>query len=178
MSSQAVASAAIESMDVGVCPKCNSRKRLYELVVSIKGSSDNWRYNAERLCIECLCDSSAPALRISPLDTIQRKNERRAINKTARKRERRCAEEICGSTTPASGSGIAKGDARNDLIVVDDKFTKAAQYILKKLDLIKISTQAKRTGRTGVLKVGFEPSKLNVAVLDWEDFMELINERD
>jgi len=129
-----------------------------------------------KMCIKCLEDQ-VPSVVILPSDVVEinTKSQKRLINKTARKRERACAEEIGGKTTPASGSGISKGDARNEHLVIDDKYTAAKQFTLREADTIKLITEAKRTGRIGAMKIGFRTGKSNVAVLDWDDFLELIN---
>ena len=176
MPAQAVASATLTCYGYGACPKCSSVGDLYGLCASvIKG--EDCRHSDVRLCIDCLC-KEAPFIKIKMSDVmeINTKSSRRVVNKLARKRERTCAEEIGGSITPASGAGVAKGDARNDVWMIDDKFTQYRTFSLREDVVVKTICDAKRTGRRGALKVGFRKGEgLNAAVLDWEDFMELIN---
>lgn len=158
---------------------CHAVGDLYGLCASVVKIGDGkqlYRMDQIKMCIKCLEDQ-VPSVRILPSDVvdIDTKSQRKVINKIAHKRERICAEEIGGRTTPASGSGIVKGDARNEHLVVDDKFTVARQFTLREVDLSKLVTEARRTGRIGAMKVGFRVGKANAAVLDWCDFMELIN---
>jgi len=123
MPPQTVAAATLNSQHgYGICPKCLKDKELFELAVSVTQGSAG-RVVSEELCISCLCGDVAPMIKLKLSDVMDTKGPRRAINKTARRREQECAEDIGGRTTPASGSGISKGDARNDDWMVDDKFT-------------------------------------------------------
>lgn len=132
------------------------------------------------MCIDCLVDEPVSIeIKMSDVMEINTKSSRRVMNKLARKRERTCAGEIGGRTTPASGAGVAKGDARNDAWMIDDKFTQYRTFSIREDVIVKTICDAKRTGRRGALKVGFRKGEgPNVAVLDWEDFMELINGED
>lgn len=176
MPAQAVA--ALSPLGYGVCSSCKELEDLYHLCVAVT-NGPAWTSNEARMCISCLCKQQATRVDIKPTDVISTKSQRRIINKMARKRERACAKEIGGKTTPASGAGIAKGDARSDRLMVDDKFTKGGSYIVKETTMLRTVTEARRTGRMGVLKVGFvkegSARTFNAAVLDWDDFMELIH---
>lgn len=179
MSTQTVAAATLTCYGYGACTGCQAVGDLYGLCVSVvKVGNDDQTYRMDqiKMCIKCLEDKVI-SVRVMPSDVIgiDTKSQKRLINRTARKRERACAEEIGGRTTPASGSGISKGDARNDHLVLDDKYTAAKQFTLKEADMVKLITEAKRTGRIGAMKIGFRIGKSNVAVLDWDDFLELIN---
>jgi ribosomal protein S17E len=115
---------------------------------------------------------AALTVQIKDLIDVPTKARKRAINKKAQKREKDCANQIGGYTTAASGAGIAKGDARNEKWTIDDKFTEAQSYKLRKSDVIKITSDASKTCRNGALKVGFPD--YDVAIVAWTDFLELI----
>jgi len=174
MSSQAVAMATLTYQGYGACSVCHGLNSIYMLSVSLV--TERLRIESVKACTSCL-EGVSPNLGIQLSDVmkINTKSQKRMINKTARKRERACAEEIGGKTTPASGSGISKGDARNEHLVLDDKYTAARQFTLKEADITNLITEAKRTGRMGAMKIGFRVGKSNVAVLDWDDFLELTN---
>lgn len=161
-----------------MCPKCCEMTTLYGLCASVSKGED-FRYGDTQMCIDCLVDEPVGIeIRMADVLELKTKSQRRSINKRARKRELACAEEIDGGTTPASGSGIAKGDAVSDQLMIDDKFTRAKQYTLHLTDVLKTVAAARRTGRLGALKVGFnegQAHRFNVAVLAWDDFMELTN---
>lgn len=126
-------------------------------------------------CTDCLATGIElhTHLRVSDVMELPTKSRRRGINKKATKREKTCAEQIGGRTTPGSGSGIAKGDARNEKWMIDDKFTTSAQtFPITRTDVIKAVGQAAPSGRKAALRIGFPD--FDVAVLSWEDFLELI----
>lgn len=101
--------------------------------------------------------------------------KRRSIIKKSRKREERAAEEICGQRVPGSGSGVAKGDARNSKWYVDDKMIlRGSRFTISQEVMDKALGQAHRSGRNPVLRVGLP--KYNIAILTWDDFLELIND--
>jgi hypothetical protein len=57
--------------------------------------------------------------------------------------------------------------------MIDDKHTTSAQtFPIKRSDVVKAHGQAGRSGRKAAIKVGFPD--LEVAVLGWDDFLELI----
>lgn len=109
--------------------------------------------------------------------TLSGKGKKRSINKKSRRREEKASEDISGGRVSGSGSGVAKGDARNELWMVEDKFTVRAKRFSVTQDMIdKALNQSHRTGRNPVIRVGLP--KYEVAVLLWDDFKELIDERD
>jgi hypothetical protein len=109
--------------------------------------------------------------------TLGKKGKKRSINKTSRRREEKASRDISGSRVSGSGSGIAKGDARNELWMVEDKFTVKAKRFSVTQDMIdKALRQAHKTGRNPVIRVGLP--KYEVAVVLWDDFTELIDERN
>lgn len=109
--------------------------------------------------------------------TLSQKGKKRSINKESRRREEKAARDISGGRVGGSGSGISKGDARNDRWMVEDKFTVRAKRFSVTQDMIdKALRQAHRTGRNPVIRVGLP--KYDVAVLLWDDLKELIDEGD
>jgi len=107
--------------------------------------------------------------------SLSKRSKKRAIIKKARKREERGAEEVSGRRCYQSGGGIVKGDFRNEEWCCEDKFTVSGkQYTLKESTILKALGEAHRTGRNPVIKIGYR--KVEVAVLIWDDFMELIND--
>ena len=105
------------------------------------------------------------------------KGKKRAINKKSRRREEKAADDIGGGRVSGSGSGIAKGDARNEKWMVEDKFTVKAKSFSVTQDIIaKALRQAHRTGRNPVIRVGLP--KYDVAVLLWDDLKGLIDAGD
>lgn len=107
--------------------------------------------------------------------SLSKRSKKRAILKRSRKREERGAEEVGGRRCSQSGGGITKGDFRNEEWCCEDKFTVAGkQYTLKESTILKALGEAHRTGRNPVIKIGYR--KVEVAVLMWDDFMELIDD--
>lgn len=105
------------------------------------------------------------------------KGKKRSINKQSRRREEKAAGDISGSRVGGSGSGISKGDARNEEWMVEDKFTVRAKRFTVTQEMIdKALRQAHSTGRNPVIRVGLP--KYEVAVLLWEDLKELIDAGD
>ena len=156
------------------CSFCDELEECYMLTLLV---AERCVEQTDPACTGCLTNGVelSTHLKVSDVLDTQRKSRRRGINKRATKRERACAEQIGGRTTPGSGSGIAKGDARNEEWMIDDKFTTGTQtFPVTRTDLIKAVGQAAQSGRKAALKVGFPD--FNVAVLSWEDFLELICE--
>lgn len=182
MPPQALASATIErSKTAGLCPKCHMTSEIFCLTVTIRDHCGDWRHMSEMLCLSCLTAIGVPSLEIKVSDVVDiktSKGSKRTINKIARKRERECAEDIGGRTTPASGAGIAKGDARNDCWMVDDKFTNSSAFQLTAQVMKKALSDARKTGRLPVLRVGLLKEKINMAVMMWDDFLEKIHAED
>lgn len=172
MSASPVAGAEFKFVGYRQCEYCDEMDPCYSLVLTVV---DNTVETPPR-CLSCCLDIEEPLelpIRVRDVIPVDRKAKRRSINKTATKRERACAEQIGGRTTPASGSGTAKGDARTDEWMIDDKHTTSVQtFPIKRSDVIKAHGQAHRSGRKAALKVGFPD--LEVAVLGWDDFVELI----
>lgn len=104
------------------------------------------------------------------------KNRLREINKTSQKRETQAAKDIGGERCPASGSGVMKGDARNEKWMVEDKFTRSSTFLLRLPVVQKARAQALKTGRKPVIRVGLP--KCELAIISWDDFCDLISEGD
>lgn len=102
------------------------------------------------------------------------KGKKRSINKKSRRREEKAASDIGGDHVSGSGSGIVKGDARNEKWMIEDKFTVRAKRFSVTQDMIdKALRQAYHTGRNPVIRIGLP--KYEVAVLLWDDLKGLIN---
>jgi len=109
--------------------------------------------------------------------TLSSKGKKRSINKKSRRREEKAAKDISGGRVSGSGSGIAKGDARNERWMIEDKFTvKAKSFRVTQEIIDKALRQAHTTGRNPVLLVGLP--KYDVAVLLWDDLKGLIDAGD
>lgn len=179
MPTPTVAVATLALVGRGHCPKCLKFRDLYGLMASVVNDDKGVCRTADhKACVECLSGDVAPMVEVKVRDVVdlRTKNQRRKTNKLARKREAACAEEIGGHTTPGSGSGVAKGDARNDNWMIDDKHTKYRQYTVTELDVKKMIGDSCRTGRRGALKVGFRNGEgLEVAIMHWPDFKEMID---
>lgn len=179
MPSPTLASAHLMHEGRGFCPECMKHRVLYSIVVAVTKGEEVKRTKQVKACAQCLGEgdmAAAVGLKADDVVDLRTKNQRRKTNKRARKRESICAEEIGGHTTPGSGSGVAKGDARNDCWMIDDKHTKFRQFSLREIDVKKMIGEAVRSGRSGALKVGFRNGEgCEVAVVHWPDFLELID---
>ena len=154
------------------CSGCHDLEACYQMGLQVGGRKTKITDPMCAMCFVAMQHEITIQLQVSDVLDVNERARRRGINKRAAKREKACAEEIGGRTTPASGSGTAKGDARTDEWMVDDKFTTSAEtFPIKRTDVIKACGQACRGGRKAVLKVGF--SDCDMAVLAWEDFLEL-----
>jgi len=176
--SQALAAATLVCSGYGACPKCLVERELFTLSASVVGDDQSIkRIASDTGCVFCLSEVAiSERIKVSDVVDLGGKTQRRRTNKLARKREAACAEEIGGHTPPASGGGIAKGDARNDKWMIDDKHTRARQFTLKEADVRKLIGDSSKTGRRGALKVGFRNGEgCEVAVVHWPDFMEMID---
>lgn len=183
MPAQAVA--GIEIGGVGICPHCHAGpgETLYSLFVIVKNDDlDVGRKARVNGCAKCILPEpysatcTAEPIRVSDvIDCSRSKGRSRSIGKQARKRERECAEDIGGSTTPASGARVAKGDARNSQWMVDDKVTSGKTFTLNQKLLAKAIVDAGQTGRRPVLRIGMEGTP-DVAVMLWSDAAELIRD--
>jgi hypothetical protein len=87
--------------------------------------------------------------------------------KVSKRREQSAAKDVDG--LPHIGSGntwFSKADfSDNDDILYEDKFVNDKKYRLSLPILTKIEAQAKKVGKTPVLRFGFMPWNINYAVL-------------
>jgi hypothetical protein len=68
---------------------------------------------------------------------------------------------------------VSKGDARNEDWYVDDKMVmRGSRFVISQDIMDKALGQAHRTGRDPVIRVGLP--KYNIAIIMWDDFVELI----
>ena len=146
------------------CPGCRCGK----LLVII--GSDEGEKSAK--CLQCWVDELIAKGEI----VIGRRmgNKKRKLIRKSRKREMRGSEEVGGKQCSGSGSGIVKGDFRNDKWVVEDKFTEAATYELTGKVLDKICSAAVKTLRKPAVRIGVKGE--DYAILRWSDFVDLIEE--
>jgi len=84
------------------------------------------------------------------------------------------AKEIDGTVVPASGGLPGRpGDAVSADLLVECKDQAPRNQILIKGDVVeKILDEARRYDKLGVLKIRIKGRQ--VAVLDWEDFLEIL----
>jgi hypothetical protein len=91
----------------------------------------------------------------------------------SKQQERRIAADVGGSVVPASGAFWSmKGDARSDGFLIEAKRTDKASLSIKRQIWDKIRREALLDGRVPVLALQIQDR--NLAVLDWEDFLELL----
>lgn len=173
MSTPAVVSMNFVSAGYQMCSTCDDMDQCYKITLSV---GTDRAVETDPTCATCFMSGGGETLsiqlKVGDVVPLYDKARRQGTNKRAAKRERTCAEEIAGWTTPGSGSGTAKGDARNDEWMIDDKHTTSREaFPIRRSDMIKACGQAVRGGRKAALKVGFPDC--DVAVLTWEDFLEL-----
>ena len=146
------------------CPDCHCRKLL--VIIGSDGGEKSAR------CLQCWIDR---LLKHGEIVVGRRMGGRKQkLIKKSRKREDTGAGEIGGERCSGSGSGIVKGDFRNDEWVVEDKFTEKATFTLTGRVLDKIGSEALKTRRKPALRVGVRREEY--AVTRWSDFLELIRE--
>lgn len=129
-------------------------------------------------CVECLRAGGVDLkVELSAKDVIKlpTKSRMQNQNKKARKREERAGKDIGGRRVAGSGSQEAKGDARNDCWMVEDKHTSGTSYTLTKAVLSKAVGQASKTGRNAVIRVGLADGT-ELAVCLWSDFAEEVTD--
>ena len=99
------------------------------------------------------------------------------IKLEANQRERKQAQALGMERCPMSGAGAFKGDLRNDLALIDSKFTYAdTQITIKRKDLQKIDLEAMdyNPPRIPALLIsinGFE--RMVIPVEDFQCYLEL-----
>lgn len=179
MSAQAVARFTVFD---DVCPDCRSLTKVYVFSAAVDGLVGE-HSNATEGCLNCLFErhggvvENSETIRIRDVIETDTRGAGRARVKAAQRRELRAAEQIAGKTVAGSGSGEAKGDARNEHWMVEDKGTTAASYRLTRQTIAKAVGQASQTGRKAVIKVGLNDGT-EFAVMLWTDIQEVIRGSD
>lgn len=80
---------------------------------------------------------------------------RQGIGVAGRKSEKKTARRLGLKQTPASGAAIAKGDLRNDRVLMEAKATVHDSLAIKLEWLIKIAGEAASTGKEPALAITF-----------------------
>lgn len=109
------------------------------------------------------------------IDTSREKARARARNRKATDRELEAGRTIGGDRVMGSGSGAAKGDAQNSEWMVEDKHTGKVSLTLTRAVIEKARTQAARTGRRAVIRVGLSDGT-ELAITSWDDFASAVKE--
>jgi hypothetical protein len=90
-----------------------------------------------------------------PIPSNPEKDARRlATRKRSDRHERRTATDVAGRRTSNSGAGADKGDVKSALVRVECKTTAKKSYILRLIDLEKISDAS--PGQIPILAINFE----------------------
>jgi len=173
MSAQAVAR-LFASDDI--CPECRQICDLMRLVVLVRDREGEERHQTWEGCWECFVKEDQS---LELTEEIQTKDviklhtaaQRRGQNKKARRREECAGEDIGGRRVAGSGSQEAKGDARNDCWMVEDKHTTGRGLTLSRETMSKAVGQASKTGRNAVIRVGLADGT-ELAICLWSDFAE------
>ena len=163
-----------------VCPECRQICDLMRLVVLVEDRLGKTRHQTWEGCWQCFVEAGkqlevAEKLQVRDVIDVPTRAAKQRQNKTARRREDRAAEDIGGRRVSGSGSQEAKGDARNESWMVEDKHTTGKSYTLTRATLSKAIGQASKTGRNAVIRVGLADGT-ELAVCLWSDFTEVISE--
>ena len=180
MPAQAVA--RLEPTRDVTCPRCHDFPvHVFTLELKIDTVEGLNRLQATRGCLECLTSSGGrefiEELRVSDVIKTSRTPQKNML-KRVRKQERETAEDIDGRTTPASGSGISKGDIRNGKWFGENKssFSGDSSFRITSEHMLKVLSQAQKVGLRPFLQVRLQKSKLDLVVLLWQDFLEAIHD--
>lgn len=178
MSPQVVAALWIEN---DLCSRCERIDEVLRLELTIEGCQGTRTYMVDG-CSDCLRGGNhdlilTKQLRIKDVLELPTKSKHREKKRISKKRECQAAEDIGGRVVPGSGSGEAKGDARNSCWMVEDKFTTGKSFQLKRDVLSKAIKQAGKTGRKPVIRVGLADGT-ELAICLWDDMKEVICEDD
>ncbi len=91
------------------------------------------------------------------------------IKKDANKREARQAEALGMTRNPLSGATTHKGDIRDDMVLIDSKFTYGQEQItIKRKDLEKIDMEA----------LDYNPPRIPVILMSINGFERMIISTD
>jgi len=91
------------------------------------------------------------------------------------RKERSDANFFGAKQTPRSG-GLwwAKGDSKNDGYLIDSKDSKSKQFIITNQIWEKVAREALLSSRVPLLSIGLENKKIELVVMDKNDFLELL----
>jgi hypothetical protein len=171
----------LEKTSIKACPNCKEFPiEVYSLQLQIHDVEGSVDTEGHLACLECLLGSGerviAKFLRVSDVIKTSRTPQKNMLKKV-RRQERETADDIDGRTTPASGSGISKGDIRNGVWFGENKssFKGDASYRLTGETMLKALHQAQKLGLRPFVQVRLQRSKLDLVVLLWQDFLEAIH---
>jgi hypothetical protein len=101
-------------------------------------------------------------------------DEKRRINKSSVKQEKRTASTYRGSRNARSGAGwLRKNDVRSENLLIENKLTTGDKQItIKVVDLVELRERAILEERTPVLQ--FDLAGRRYVILHEDDFVELI----
>ena len=178
MPPQVVAAMYVEN---DLCTRCEQIDEVLRLELTVEGLQGTRRC-LDEVCSKCLCKEGhelilSDQIRIKDVIDLPTKSRHRETKRISRKREQKAARDIGGNTVSGSGSGEAKGDARNSRWMVEDKFTTGKSYQLRRSILSKAISQAGKTGRKPVIRVGLADGT-ELAICLWDDMKEVIREDD
>lgn len=163
------------------CPVCHEFPvDVYSFSLKVDSVEGLGAVQARLGCLDCLLhfgeSSIVQKLKVSDVIKTSRTPQKNMLKKV-RKQERETADDIDGRTTPASGSGIAKGDIRNGEWFGENKssFRGDASYRLTGETMLKTLHQAQRLGLRPFVQVRLQKTKLDLVVLLWQDFLEAIH---
>lgn len=175
----AVITVLLQPSGVGTCPVCNDIDRLITIKTVINGESGVREPEDRETCHTCfrkwLVDEEVVELARSRvfvtdvIDPSKERSRRKERNKKATRREIKAGKDIGGSRVVGSGSGCAKGDARNDRWMVEDKHTEHLTFTLRRNVIEKALAQAATTGRDAVIRVGLGDGT-ELAITLWSTF--------
>ena len=103
-------------------------------------------------------------------------DERRRINKSYVKQEKRTATSYKGSRNARSGAGwLRKNDVRAENLLIENKLTTGlTQITIKVKDLVELRERAILEDRLPVLQ--FDVANKRYVVIPEDDFLEMIDE--
>ena len=104
------------------------------------------------------------------------------IKRDANKREKSQADNLGMIRNPLSGGGLFKGDMRNDLVLIDSKYTYGKNQItIKRSDIEKLDVEAfdYNPSRIPAMLIsidGFE--RMVISIGDFENYIRLLREEE
>jgi len=89
----------------------------------------------------------------------------RAQNARSGAHERQLARQVGGRTQPGSGSSWrARGDVKNDELLIEHKYTGRANYLFDVRQWIKHVERAREQGRVPAMVIDFDEYKVSIVV--------------